>query len=112
MSRFKIHVDQNPDVKDRVLDIRVAPNSVVVSKSLADALAPYALGNDAVTVAGFLTSFPTAVAGSLGVNPSKVYQSAKELVRQLETFGADVTSIQAPAATPPMGARHPGIYGG
>lgn len=109
MPEFKISVDQSLDAAGGALAMRVGQKSVLVSKSLADALAPYALGNDAFTVASFLASFPSAVAGSLGLNPATVSESAKHLVEQLEqSEGGGHQRPEAAPAMPPLGAHHPG----
>jgi len=107
MPRYKIQVDPKLSVQDAAFGARVVDERVLVPERLAQALAPYSLGNDASTVAGFLSSFPATVAGALGLNPGVAIESAGQLVGLLTKYGVDAN--QAEFTMPPLGAQHPGL---
>jgi hypothetical protein len=77
MSKFTIKGDPALDHVEDGIALRVAHHDVLVPEALVMAVGPYALGNDAVALAGFLASFPTAVSGSLGVSPGAVVDFAE-----------------------------------
>lgn len=111
MSQFKIRPDPELEGNEDGIALRVAQNDVLVPESLVNAVSPYAVGNDAATLAGFLASFPTAVSGALGVAPGVVLDFADSLVNALEKSGADVSALRAPPVARSYGAHHPGLLG-
>ena len=98
MTKYQVKVDPNLNVNNRAFGARIVNGDVFIPSKLAQALKQHpTIGEDPVTIAGFLASFPTAVVGYLGLSPGAVMQS-----------GADVTSVRRRVPRHSYGARHPG----
>lgn len=107
MAQYPVKVDPNLNVETDAFGVRVGDDHIVfIPSKLAQALEHQPLGNDARAIAGYLASFPTSVAGSLGLSPSAVMKAAGDLMQLLKNSGVDV-----PAAPHRprfhYGARHP-----
>lgn len=108
MTKYKVKVDPNLNVTNDAFGARVVNNDVFIPSKLSHALKHLPLGDDAVTIAGFLASFPTSVASPLGLSPAAVIKAVNALIKLLEESGADVSSARHLAVRPLRGARHPG----
>lgn len=107
MTRYQVKVDPNLNVESKAFGARVDNKNVFIPSKLARALEHLPLGDDAATIAGFIASFPTSVAGSLGLSPDTVIKAVNAFIKLLEESGADVSSARRRMARPPRGARHP-----
>lgn len=108
MTKYRVKVDPSLDVNERAFGVRIDNGNVFIPSILARALKPHPLGEDPVTIAGFLKSFPSAVAGCLGLSPRVVSQSVDAFIELLEESGADVSSARRRGSDHILGARHPG----
>lgn len=108
MTRYKIKVDPNLNVRNEAFGVRVDNNDVFIPARLAQVLKQIPLGDDAVTIASFLASFPTSVASPLGFSPEAVLKAANAFIKLLDESGADVSSARRPTSRLPRGAKHPG----
>ena len=109
MTHYTIEASPDLNVHARAFGARVSQERVLVPQRLATLLTPYALGNDALTVAGFLKSFPASVASPLGLSQDEAHHSAEELVDLLQESGADVSILKKKIEEPPLGALHPSL---
>ena len=109
MTKYQVKVDPNLNVNNRAFGARIVNGDVFIPSKLAQALKQHpTIGEDPVTIAGFLASFPTAVVGYLGLSPGAVMQSVEAFIELLEQSGADVTSVRRRVPRHSYGARHPG----
>jgi hypothetical protein len=76
----------------------------MIPGALAELMKPYAVGDDPISLVEVLTSFPTAVAGPLGLAADEVRRSGITLGRQIGCVPADAPQF-------PLGALHPSLLG-
>lgn len=107
MTTYKIKADSALDARGRAFGARVCGSEVLLPTKLAQALERFVVGDDAVTVASFLDSFPTAVATTLNVSPQAIKDAAEALIAMLAESGADVSRLRRPTPSRTRGARHP-----
>lgn len=108
MTRYRVKVDPELNVNNHAFGARIDNGDVFIPSELAQALKQHPVGEDPVTIAGFLASFPTAVAGYLGLSPRAVMKSVEDFIELLEESGADVTRVRRRSSHRIYGARHPG----
>jgi len=107
MKRFHIKVDPNLSFETKAFGARAENDSILIPSKLAQVLERFSLGDDAVTIAGYLAAFPTSVAGALGLSPGAAIAAAESFIKLIEDSGADVSSIRRPIRRRPLGAKHP-----
>ncbi|HWE40475.1 MAG TPA: hypothetical protein VG406_28265 [Isosphaeraceae bacterium] len=110
MHHFQVSVDPKLSVRNPAFGARVADQRLYVPERLARVLKTYALGDDPVTIAGFLVEFPGTVATDLGFEPSNAFKAAWELIQLLDRAGADVSSLRNHFDMPPLGSLHPALF--
>ncbi len=110
MDRYRIMADRKLNPGDPAFGARIRDKTVVIPDNLVTLLARHSLGDDAVTNASFLASFPTAVAAPLGLTPQAVIVSAKNLLLLLKDAGADIPVPATPVRRRSYGALPPGQF--
>jgi hypothetical protein len=108
MEKYKIKIDPSLNVKNEAFGVRVDNHDVFIPAKLAHALEHIPLGDNAVTVANFLVSFPTSVTNPLGFSPEAVLKAANAFIKLLDESGANVSSVHRSTPRLPRGAKHPG----
>ncbi len=106
MSNYRVKVDPNLDVYSRAFGARIEGGCVFIPSKLDQVLKQHPIGEDPVTIAGFLASFPSAVSGYLGLSPRAVMELVEGFIDLLEKSGVDVTSARR-RVEHPYGARYP-----
>lgn len=105
--KYQVKVDSNLNIENKAFGARIYNNNVFIPPKLAQVLDPLLLGDDAMTIAGFLAAFPTSVASSLNLSPEAVGIAANDLIDLLEKSGVDVSLVRDHVEQPAHGAKNP-----
>ena len=109
MGKYIVKVDPNLNINNQAFGARIDhDHNVFIPSKLDQALKQHPIGEDPVSIAAFLASFPTAVSGFLGLSPLAVMKAVDAFIELLAQSGADVTSARRCAKKHAYGARHPG----
>jgi hypothetical protein len=108
MKKFHIKIDPDLSVQTQAFGARVDDDNVFIPQKLAQVLERFSLGDDATSIAGFLTDFPTSLTGALGLSLDAVIAAGNAFTKLIEESGADVSSVRRRVDRRPRGAKHPG----
>jgi hypothetical protein len=108
VANFVIRPDSRLSGRSEAFGAYIAGNEVFIPSEIVRVLEGLSIGENPGTVAGYLASFPTAVAAALRLSPTEVVNSANDLLSLLRKAGVEGTSKTAQTVSHGRGARHPG----